>query len=497
MLAPLSTAGIQDPQTRAFLDRLMQTWGQSFVLREDVQREATQAMVNALGAGGTQAPVPGGATQLIDSLSAAIRDSLVQRMLETKITLPDLQGLRNEVNAGFNSVNTTRTAADRALASAVNRVWSYIGGSTALIEQGALADVTPSGAVADKWNTVVAAVTDPNTGEVASAAILEETRAYANANDGTLNAIYSVKAQVGHGGSTLVGGFMLAATDGAGSSQGPTIDFGVMANKFWIGAPASGYDPAAEYTSNNQFPFIVVTTPTTINGVTYAPGVYMKKVVVGDASIDNAKIGRYIASDTFDGTIDGSGAITADGTTGWAIDKTGRAVFSSVRLRKLVDSSSGYNIYSNAATSWQGDVTDTGVETAPGSGIWLPYPYTNSSLRMFGPDYHNVAPINQRVRYAPDAAYPVVFCVTVSATADDGLALWYRITSGSWVRLAALREPQPGDGSAAITSVLISNLLAGQYIDFGVTGTRPDDTFFDVTKRYLKYVTVTVTCVNL
>jgi hypothetical protein len=88
----------------------------------------------------------------------------------------------------------------------------------------------------------------------------------------------------------VVGGFGAVATGGAGSSQGPSIDVGVVANRFWLAAPGGSYDPAADYSTANNFPFIALTTATTINGVTYQPGVYLKRAVIGEASIDTANI---------------------------------------------------------------------------------------------------------------------------------------------------------------------------------------------------------------
>lgn len=286
----LSTAGIQDPQVRNFLDRLVQAWDQRMggsdpmVRRSDVDGLAVTALAQALSGGA------GSNASAIQALTDYIRKSLLYQVLEGGINIGDLQALRNELPASVSREEKTRINGDSVLASAINRIWSYIGGSTAVIEEGSLATANASSAVATKWASVVSAVTDPNTGNVSSAAILQETRTYASSNDSSLNAIYSVRAQLDVNGNTVVGGFGLAATSGAGSAQGPSISFGVMANTFWLAPPGGGYDPATEYGSNLSFPFIVVTTPTTINGVTYPAGVYMKKAFIGQAAIDSAEI---------------------------------------------------------------------------------------------------------------------------------------------------------------------------------------------------------------
>jgi hypothetical protein len=212
---------------------------------------------------------------------AIIRETTVRLTNdESIITTVDAQGVRlDDAEAAIVTETTTRSTKDLALASAINNMWAKIGGATAVIDDGALASATPTSATATKWNSVVAAVTDPATGLVNSASIVQELDTYADANDNAMHALYTVRTQLSSGGNTVVGGFGLAAS--VSDSQGPTIDFGVLANKFWIGAPSSGYNPSTEYTANTSFPFIVVTTTTTIDGKSFPPGVYMKKASIG------------------------------------------------------------------------------------------------------------------------------------------------------------------------------------------------------------------------
>lgn len=232
-------------------------------------------------------------SRIDDAEAAIISEATTRATADTALTNAlSVQVSRiDDAEAAITTETSTRSTKDNALAAAINNMWASIGGSTAVIADSSLASVTPSAATATKWNQVVASVTDPNTGLVSSAAILQETRTYANNANSTLNAIYSVRAEVSSGGGTVVGGFGLAATSGAGSSQGPTIDFGVLANKFWIGAPASGYNPATEFSSNLQFPFIVVSTPTVIGGATYQPGVYIKHAFIDNLDATRIKAG--------------------------------------------------------------------------------------------------------------------------------------------------------------------------------------------------------------
>lgn len=250
-----------------------------------------------------------------------------------------------------NEINV-RASQDMVLASAINTLWSSIGGSTAVIQDGSLASATPSSSVATRWNQVVASVTDPNTGNVNSTSIKEDLNSYASNADGKFNSIYSVRAQVAVGGQTVVGGFGLAATAGAASGGGPTIDFGVRADKFLIAATSETPNAAAQIAQGSAIPFMVLTTSQVVNGAIYGPGVYIKKAVIGDAtigtaqianaaittakigdaSITNAKIGNEISSSNY-----------YPGSSGWRITKSGFAEFNDVVIRQSTLIASGFH----------------------------------------------------------------------------------------------------------------------------------------------------------
>lgn len=228
----------------------------------------------------------------------------------------------------------TRNTQTTALAQSVNTIWSAIGGDQALIQDGTLAAISPAAVQATKWTQVQAAVTDPNTGLVSSTSIKQDLNSYVSKVDGTMNASYTVRAQVVSGNRTIVGGFGLMATDGAGSDAGPKIDFGVNADTFWIGN-TSGI---------GNYPFIVRTSPTYLNGQYVPTGVYINDAFITngsigtakiiDGTITDAKIGNYIKSTNFDGGIDGNGYIYSNGNYGWAIGKSGKAVFNDVVLSR-------------------------------------------------------------------------------------------------------------------------------------------------------------------
>lgn len=135
------------------------------------------------------------------------------------------------------SEETTRSTQTTALAQAINTIWSSIGSSTALIQDGTLAAISPAAVQATSWKQVQAAVTDPNTGKVSTTSIKSDLTSYVSKVDGTMNSTYSVRAQVLSNGQTVVGGFGLSATKGAGSTAGATIDFAVAADKFSVVSP--------------------------------------------------------------------------------------------------------------------------------------------------------------------------------------------------------------------------------------------------------------------
>lgn len=338
------TIGIKDPEVRAYLDALTNAWSlrsgdinsdapERYVTAGEFEEMAGKAIIGALGSavpGWTTGTTGGSVAQAVSSLSEEIKRSILYQILGTQFGQIDLAAMQARVDAAFQSANTlfaeerlqrenavesvteqiniqasrmgqaesaitsetsTRATKDDAIAAAVNRIWAEIGGTQAAIQDGQLAAVSPSAVQATKWQQVQVALTDPATGQVMQTAIKQELNSYANKADGTLNSIYSVRAQLTQDGRTIVGGFGLAATGGAGSPQGPTIDFGVRADRFFIARTAQTPDLAAQLDgANDDVPFIVVTTPQTINGQLYPPGVYLKSAFIVDASIDSAKI---------------------------------------------------------------------------------------------------------------------------------------------------------------------------------------------------------------
>lgn len=354
-MLPLSN--IQDPAVRdalqAIQTMLAQRSGENnpsdpgkWLTKTDVQAEAISTVAQAFGSSalGVTGLNTGDIGKAIESLQSHIKESLAYQILGEAIGDIDIAGLQNRIRQTLSKVNQvqskafsaissestarkeadayvtqqlnlaisqlsqdttaaiaeealTRVTQDQSLARAINTMWANMGGNNAVIEDGALANSGQSGAQATRWNQVVAAVTDPNTGEVNSTSIRQELNSYASRADGSLNSIYSVRAQVATNGRTVVGGISVAATNGAGSSQGPTIDVGVRADKFFIAATADTPSGATQLASDNTVPFMVLTQYEWIYGKLYAPGVYIKRAVIGEATIGSAQIADWFESD--------------------------------------------------------------------------------------------------------------------------------------------------------------------------------------------------------
>lgn len=313
---------------------------------EDVQDQITAGIVSVFGNGaslgfGQEASAEAAAiNRSLDMLADEIRKSMIYQLLEQAIPLIDLDGVTAQVEEALGNAyaalgveQTVRAGKDDALASAINQIWAQVGGASAVIQDGQLAAVSPSGATATKWNQVVAAVTDPNTGNVNSSSIKQELNTYANSANATFNASYTLRAQIDINGRTVIGGFGLAATTGAGSSAGPTIDAGFRVDKFFVAATASTPDGTTQENQGTEIPFMVLTYAQYVNGQYYNPGVYMKRATIGDATIGtakiadaaitNAKIGGDIASTNFVG----------GGVAGWYLSRGGYFECSNIYAR--------------------------------------------------------------------------------------------------------------------------------------------------------------------
>jgi hypothetical protein len=134
-----------------------------------------------------------------------------------------------------------------------------------------------------------------------------------------------------------VTGFGLASVANNGT---PVSTFAVRADSFYIASPSGpGISPA--------LPFIVRTTPTTINGVSVPVGVYITDGFIQNGTITNAKIGNAAIDDAKIASVT-AGKITAGsigvgehiqssnyvaGSQGWKIHGNGFAEFGAASIR--------------------------------------------------------------------------------------------------------------------------------------------------------------------
>jgi uncharacterized coiled-coil protein SlyX len=178
-----------------------------------------------------------------------------------------------------------------------------------------------------------------------------------------LEAQYTVKVD----NNGYVTGFGLASTT---VDSTPYSEFEIVADKITF-APV-----ATDHTADDGAPFFHISSPTTINGETIPAGTYLKSAFIADATIGTAQIqdaaidSAKIVDATITGAKIGNGQITNakigniiqsdnyTATTGWSLDKTGAATFSSITIRDsngdIIMSSGGTiaDSIANASQTW-------------------------------------------------------------------------------------------------------------------------------------------------
>jgi hypothetical protein len=147
-----------------------------------------------------------------------------------------------------------------------------------------------------------------------AAAVVQQEISTRAAETGYLGAQYTVRAQVTQGGRTVVGGFGLSAT--SSPNAGPTIDFGVIANKFWVAAPqgTSGVSDIA--------PFVIQTTSETVNGVVIPPGVYMDAAYIKNLTALWGRFGTLVADSISTAQLNAAQLTLGNGTVGGNLRST-------------------------------------------------------------------------------------------------------------------------------------------------------------------------------
>jgi hypothetical protein len=382
-----STSGIEDPHVRSFCDSLVNAWGlrngdinepsgDRFITKAEFHGQFTESFKGLFGVGsgaGYGAPDPNGPGGLPrgwtvsagywELVNQIVESPLWKKLGESIVTtslIPIINGkvvplVSGQVAAvtrigaaeiGIANETTARISNDSAFVSSVNTIWATLGGTQAVAWDGVHAVSTAVEADAARWTGVMAAVKDPNTGQPASAGILQEYRAWANSTNGNIGLMYSLRVELSNAGETIVGGFGISALVGVpglstNHPAGASIDFGIRADKFWIGSTSTS--TLVGSTSVRNVPFIVTTGGQSINGVTYPTGgVWMNAAMICNATIDYAKITELMSSTSFDGTYNPTThSFTYYGTDGWAIARSGQAIFNNVVIRGAVYATAG------------------------------------------------------------------------------------------------------------------------------------------------------------
>lgn len=316
-LPPIS--GIQDPQVRSYLQALTNAWAvrngqagdgtEKFLTVRDLQeglQMVQQGKGGFLGGSGTSITAPGVIASLIQTLSDQIQQSRIWRLLGEridKIEIPDW--FRNKFGAEIKEEQIKRESATSSLASQITTVTAAMAGSVAGVRREVNTVANATNALAEEVTQVIAqtnqniALVDNRVKSVSDLA--SATASNVSALQTTVNGV-STKAQQALTLSQNIDGQMDGAwsvkfdangyvtgaglgIEGKGGSY--SSEFTVRADRFSIGSPVN---PAAQWDAD--IPFIVTTIPTTMNGVTYPPGVWLKNAMIADASITSAKIGN-------------------------------------------------------------------------------------------------------------------------------------------------------------------------------------------------------------
>ena len=183
-----------------------------------------------------------------------------------------------------------------------------------------IARATADSAEASAREALAATVNDPTTGLAATnAAILNEQIVRANADSALASSVSTLQSTVAGQTTSIqttaetvdgiqakytvkidnngyVSGYGLISTQNNGV---PTSAFTILADRFSIASPTS-----TSPTGDLSVPFFVLTTTTTIEGKSFAPGVYIKKANISTLNADSITAGFLDANRIQVGSID-------------------------------------------------------------------------------------------------------------------------------------------------------------------------------------------------
>ncbi|QLW26942.1 phage tail protein [Enterobacter sp. RHBSTW-00422] len=203
--------------------------------------------------------------------------------------------------ASIDRVDNVMADASKAVAESLRVLDSSTGGNTANVTDlsKTLADFTQASAT--QINSLKVTVNGQ------SAAIVQNRQVSADINN-NLNAMYSIKVAVDSNGNQYAAGMGIGVQNTPSGMQSQVL---FVADRFAVMAQAGGAV---------SLPFVIQ------NGQTF-----IRASFIQDGTIENAKIGSYIQSSTWDGT----------GNVGWHINKSGYATFNNVTVRGSIYATNG------------------------------------------------------------------------------------------------------------------------------------------------------------
>ncbi len=277
---------------------------------------------------------------LTDKVTASLGEALLAAHLlsnETRQIVRDVQVVGENTAASLLQEQVVRAGADSAISADLLTLTARVGGNEANLSA---EQVVRAGADSANAANIAALQTTVN-GHSTSISTQQSSI------DG-IQGKFAVKIETDAGtGKKYVAGFGLISEPNEQGAQ--TSQFGVLADRFWIGAPGH----------TDVFPFVVdATTGKVIIDTALIKDAAIKsaqietlgadkiravaatiaQTLIGTGHIDNAMIGSFIKSDTYDGNT--TDPVAAPGTAGWCIAKGGNAAFQNIYARGNIEASS-------------------------------------------------------------------------------------------------------------------------------------------------------------
>ena len=300
---------------------------------DELEQQAKDILENADGLAQAEVKIDEISVSM-DGMTGGVKNSaiaIIQNGLAQVVSRRSQTATNAGNSASIDRVDTTIADASQAVARALVTLDAEAGGnisnSTDLTET--LADFTQASAT--KINTLTV-----KSGEN-SAAINVNAQAIADVN-GNLSAMYNIKVGVSSNGQYYAAGMGIGVQNTPSGMQSQVI---FLADRFAVTTQAGG---------TVTLPFVIQNGQTFIN-----------QAFIGNGWIQNAMIGDYIQSTTWDGT----------GNVGWHINKSGYAVFNNVTVRGGVYAQNGQFGFTNSTGGVTIDNNGVTVNLSNGGRIVL------------------------------------------------------------------------------------------------------------------------------